>query len=231
MSPERSVCVLVPLAFAVLNAGCRRSVGEGVADAGDFEGTVQMTIPGSNEPRTAFEIKGGEVRWSLPGTGGGSGYRVYDARARRLFTILPAQSTLGLDEVPASEAAGHTSWTFTSIAAKGQIAGYACARFSVTDGERTYEVCAAKGLPEIPLSYVLPNIASSVPFLGELEARGEVPLAVVAKDRSDAGIRVPPRPLLLAIEVRRGAIDDERFTVPKWPVTPGHASVPRALPR
>lgn len=230
MRSERSVCVVVSLAFAVSSAGCRRAVTLGGAEAGDFEGTVQMTIPGSSDPPTAFELKGGEVRWGLPGTGSDSGYRVYDARARRLFTILPGRLTLGLDQLPASPAAGHSPWTFTPLDAKGQIAGYPCARFSVTDGQRTYEVCAAKDLPGIPLQFVLPNVTSGVPFLAELDARGEVPLAVVARDWSDAGIRVPPRPLLLAIEVRRAKIDDERFAIPKWPVTTGRASVPRALP-
>ncbi len=198
-----------------------------------------MIIPaGSSNVPATFEIKGDHVRWSLPGTGGDSAaYRVYDARARRLFTVLPTQASVTVDSLPDSESAGagtgRPPWTFTVLDSRGSVAGYPCARLRATDGERTYDLCAAKGFPRIPLDYALPSASVKVPFLVESQARGELPLIVAANDAPDGGIklRIPLRPMLTTVEVRPGAIDDARFVVPSYPVTQGHLSAPRELQR
>jgi len=160
---------------------------------------------------------------------------VYDVASRRLFTVLPAQSSVTVDDVPAAGGAGAVGggapWTFTPMASPGRVAGFPCERSTASDGARTYELCAARGFPSIPLEYVLSNVGENVPFLAALQARGEMPLAVVAKMSPDAGARLPPmKPLLTTIEVRREPVDDARFAVPRFPVTPGHLYAPRALP-
>jgi hypothetical protein len=245
----RSVPGPVPVSLvvaALLASGCQRRSASDAAGGSTFEGTVQMTIPGSPELPVTFEMKGGKVRWSLPGAAAEfASYRLYDPAARRLFTVLPKEGASTFDDLPppadgeseqgsdrsASKNVSGSRWTFTPLAdAKGQVAGFPCTRSRVTDGAKTYEICAAKGFPALLLEYALPTVASNVPFLAELEVRGEGPLAVVRKNTGDAGMaQVPMQPVLLTIEVRPAKIDDARFEVPKGPMTPGHVSVQRAL--
>jgi hypothetical protein len=220
------------VALAVILAGCRRGGGDGAAAAdagGTFEGTVQMNIPGVEDVTAILEIKGAWVRWSFPGAGGDpSAYRLYDAASRRLFTVLPAQSSVMVDDLPPTQPGGGAPWTFTPIASPGRVAGYPCARLTASDGTRTYELCASPAFPTIPLEYVLPNAASNVPFLADLQARGELPLAVTTKATPGTAFR-PPTPMLTALEVRPSKVEGARFEVPKFPVTPGHLYAPRAL--
>jgi hypothetical protein len=230
MRLERSISVGV--AMVAILAGCRRPVGDTASalDGGaPFEGTVQMSTALDSDVPVVLEIKGARARWNLPGAGGdGSAYRVYDAASRRLFTVLPAQSSVMVDEVPPMLPEGGAAWTFTPIAAPGRVAGYPCARSAASDGARTYELCVARTFPSIPLQFVLPDTTSNVPFLAELQARGETPLAVTAKSVVK-GVHIPATPMLTAIEVRSTPMDSARFEVPKFPVTPGHLYAPRAL--
>jgi hypothetical protein len=202
---------------------------------GAFEGIVRFRAPGiaGGDP-LAFEVKGARSRWNLSDIEGATGgYRIYDATARRLFTVLPKQPSVTIDDVPspAEAADGGVLWSFTGSEA-GKVAGYPCQRSHVSDGVRMYVMCAVP-LP-IPLEYGLPNVGVSVPFLSELEARGELPLAVTVEPRDADGGGRGPRfeiPKLLASEVRATPLDDSRFVVPDFPVTHGRVGVPRALPR
>src|ERR1700734_592438 len=89
---------------ALLASGCQRRTASDAAGGSTFEGTVQMTIPGSPELPTTFEMKGGKVRWSLPGAAAEfASYRLYDPAARRLFTVLPKEGASTFDALPPAD--------------------------------------------------------------------------------------------------------------------------------
>jgi hypothetical protein len=195
-----------------------------------------MTIPGASPLPTTFEIKGGKVRWNLsPMDGDSAGYRIYDASARRLFTVLPQQPSVLVDVVAApsgtaSPGDGGSSWSFSHLG-DGRAGGYPCERMRATSGSQVYELCAAHGILPVPLQYALPNAASALPFLGELEARGVLPLA--AATREGPPDKTYPSPRLATSLVQRGPIDAARFVVPDYPQrTLKHPlAAPGALPR
>jgi hypothetical protein len=237
----RALIGVVAGGAAVGALGCHRATAiaegggtdGGAAAGGPFEGIVRLRVPGITEDdAVAFEIKGAHVRWNLSVEAGrAGGYRVFDASARRLFTVSPEQSAVAVDDIPPPRSVAAVPWAFTDLGT-GKTAGYPCQRSRVTDGFQAFVVCSAS-LP-IPLEYAIPNVTASVHFLAELEAKGELPLAV-APEPPDAQAARGPRlasPKLFAAEVRATPVDDSRFVIPDFPVIRGHAATPpRALPR
>jgi hypothetical protein len=209
--------------------GCH-APGEGAtSEQGGFEGTVQMLIPRSTSGGVTFWIKGDKVRWNLDANDESAGYRIYDAHARRMFTVEPqVPSVLVSDVLAAREEEGGTAWSLVSVR-PDSLAGYPCDRVQATNGTVTYDVCAARGMPVLPLEYALPNMAAAMPFLPALEARGQTPLAVVRQD-PDGGSGVST-PELLTIQLRRVAIEGARVEVPKYPQTAVRLFPPRAIRR
>jgi hypothetical protein len=206
-----------------------------------FEGTVRMVLPNLDGPAgepTVFEVKGSRARWDvLPTVGVAAGYKIYDATARRMFTVFPAQKMLVVDDLGkgAGESAqkpGTGKWVFAPLGA-GRVSDFPCERLRAGDGARTYELCATGAILPLPLEYALPDAALRAPFLADLEAGGRLLLAASAVAGSLDGGRVPLQSQLLrAVEIRRGPIDDARFDVPDYPVSgAGHASIPNRAVR
>jgi hypothetical protein len=222
--------VFVTVATLAAAAACHSPREEGASEQGGFEGTVQMVIPGNAPRGVAFSVKGHKVRWDLvPGDPNG-GFRVYDDSSRRLSTVEPQVPAVLVSDVAAPSAGEDAGvpWSFVTTSTDS-VAGYPCDRVRVTGGERIYDVCAARGLPALPLEYALGNAQSEMPFLGALAARGQVPLAVVV-ERGDAGVSASV-PKLVTTAVQRGPQDAARFDVPKFPERNVRIAAPRALPR
>ncbi len=199
----------------------------GQRPAGDsFEGIVHLSTPLLDGPSadSIFEIKGTRSRWRHPGDDDAESYRIYDAKARRLFTVLPKQSSVIANDVT-SGAAAPVRWSFTPLG-DGRVGGFPCARFHATDGTQRFSFCATPTLP-IPLEFAFPR--ESIPFLTELEAREQTPLAVALE--SEGGARHRPAPKLIAVEIRPTPLDDGRFTLPDFPVTERSGPPPHPLPR
>lgn len=229
--------------IAMVLVGCGRSggskgpPGDGGAPGADapFEGTVRMGIPGIDGPAgvpTTFEVKGGRCRWNLVETDAAAGFRIYDAKARRLFTVLPKVGSVLASALPPAAApsgGGGRVWSFTHIG-PGRIAQYPCDRLEATDGSRSYELCATKGLPAIPLEYAVPNAGARLPFLQALQGEGELPLAVTTREAGDGGRLEVPSSELMTFVIERGRVDDARFVVPDYPVTEARATVPTPAP-
>ncbi len=192
-----------------------------------------MNMP-DGETRALFEFFGSKVRWDLIPSDPSAGYRLYDAAARRMFTVdLSAPSIVASDLAPSPGAAstGGAAWTFTRLG-QGNIAGHACERLRVTRGASSYDVCAAGDMAPVPLGEVFPATPTAVPFLEALEARGAaMPLAVSVSDGAPTSRLASPQKLL-TMQLRQGPLDHARFDLPPIPVTQvKRTGLPRVLPR
>jgi hypothetical protein len=187
-----------------------------LADAGPgFQGEIVGTISPKNETYH-FVCRGARCRWDDRSI---LGYRVYDTDARVLLSVLLRDRMvlrIPLDSLDAGAPdldAGR--WTYTVFDPNGRVAQEHCERANVTDGVRRYQACIASGMPLLPV-YLLSAVS---PFLGDLEARGRLPLVsieVLPRDAGGAAEDGPARFMVSTITRRAVGVDEVR--VPPFPV-------------
>jgi hypothetical protein len=250
MKLERHICIA--MMTAALLTACRgsssgTSAGVGTdaasaergggpatpASADDFEGTVQLSMPGSGLRPQTFWLKGGKVRWNL-GADAAGGFQICDAAARRLFTVNPATPSVIVTDIPPLAANGangaNETWSFTSQGGDS-VSAYPCERLRATNDSLAFGICAVHGALSVALAYAFPNATEGLPFLPALQARGQFPLAASRADGPDGGLAFMRGGRLTALQVRPAPVDAAQFEVPKFPQTVVNRPPPKAALR
>ena len=206
------------------------------ADA-PFEGEISfrvsmLTGPEKPAARYSFVMKGSKVRWDLVGDGGkgdSAGYRIYDAKQRKFYTVMhvpfvyvtPATALLG-DAGPAHK---YTLRPF-ALEPKGAVMGIPCNRMQTDDDRFHYDVCVASGMPGIPLNALAHGLDLAVPFGEVLEANGQFPLDVVVREpkagaAADSGPHRGPakwHATLKVSKITRAQVSDAAFDLPGYKI-------------
>jgi hypothetical protein len=98
--------------------------------------------------------------------------------------------------------------------ARGKVDGVACDRIGgIHDGKR-YELCVARGLPQIPLEVISPGVLGTLPFLPQLERDGLLPLAAAVVDVSRDASAAPVLTGTLHVSFIHTPVDAERVELP-----------------
>jgi hypothetical protein len=225
----RSFAVPMAALATAASVACHSPREEATSEQGTFEGTIQMLMPGADARPVVFWVKGSKVRWDLVSGDESQGYRVYDEAAQKLFTVEPQVPSVLVSDLPAhgdGEAEAGAGWSVVAVKTDA-IAGYPCDRVRATNDKSTYDVCAARGMPVLPVTWALPELDKAVPFLDVLAARGQTPLAVI-KQSDKAEATAVALPLFMTTQLRRTPVDASRFQIPGYPQSNVHLAPPKA---
>jgi hypothetical protein len=224
-----------PLATAAADAGnVEDPSGEGATwdpSSGPFEGTLRVQFNQAHRDAVSVkvDVKKRRARWDVDAFGPDvSGYRVYDADARLLYTVTPALKRITSAELPRAGAEGAAPWKLAS-AGSGVVSGVPCERERTDDEQNSYEVCVARGILPVPLAYASSLALTASPFLDDLLREGVFPLAAVARLKA-GGAAAPKEAAYRVMAFLPHPVDDARFELPDFPVSQGGLARPIPQP-
>jgi len=204
------------------------------ADA-PFEGRVVAQVTGAADsergPATyIFTMAGKKVRWDLfesGGAGGFVGYRVYDAEARKILTVVSdLQVVLATDELALDADAGaNRDWHLvpSRFEQHGAVLDTKCDRFEAHDDDFDYQLCAAPGFVPFPVHLLAGELGKATAFNAALEDKGLFPLASTMRRHFDDKNKPKMTPLVGRFEVvkiERGKVPEKAFALPPLPRVP-----------
>jgi hypothetical protein len=226
-----------------------RFLRDPLPDGAPFEGEIVMnagTLGADDRPpaKYAFVLKGAKIRWDLVAdatSAAPAGYRIYDSKQRKFFTVLhapfvyvtPVSALLG----DKGSSAKFNFWPF-ALEPHGAVQGVPCDRMQTDDGRYGYDVCVAHGMPPFPMNALGGILGTILPFGEALEARGEFPLDVLVRDldtkpgavSGGASKRVSGRrhAALKVQKLTRAHVSDAAFDLPGYKVVESPVLTPAA---